>query len=177
MNKKYIPGVIIVEGKHDVSKLSSFYESIYVITNGYEIPKEEIEFIKALKKGTQIIVLTDNDEAGKKIRSKVNEIRNDLVNIEITAPSSSKKKGVAECDNLDIQKALDKYVSNKINKEEIDLYKLGLIGKENSKELRNYIRNKFNLGNANTNNIKERLNILEIKIEELIKEINDATSK
>ena len=177
MNKKYISGVIIVEGKHDVSKLSNFYESVYVITNGYEIPNNEIIFIKALKPGTQIIVLTDNDNAGKEIRDKVNEIRNDLINIEITARTSSKKKGIAECDNKDIQKVLDKYVSNKINKEGIDLYKLGLIGNKNSKELREYIRNKFNLGNVNTNNLINRLNLLGIKKEDLIKEINNATSK
>ena len=46
MSKKYIPGVIVVEGSHDASKISNLYESVFVVTNGYEIPKEEINFLK-----------------------------------------------------------------------------------------------------------------------------------
>ena len=177
MNKRYIPGVIIVEGSHDVSKLSLCYDSVFVITNGYDIPESEIRFIKALVNNTQIIVLTDKDEAGKKIRERINEIRNDVINIEIEAPTSSKKKGVAECDIKDIEKVLDKYVSNKPNERNYDLYSLGLIGKENSKELRNKISDKFNLGLVNKNNMIKRLNLLDIDEQKLIEEIKDANSR
>ncbi len=171
MNKKYIPGVIIVEGSHDASKISLLYDSIFVITNGYEIPSQEINFIKAIKEGTQIIVLTDKDEAGQKIRNRINDIRQDVINIEIEAPQSSKKKGVAECYINDIRNALDKYTSKPDNYEEINLYNLGLVGKENSKEIRRIISNKFNLGVVNKNNMIKRLNLLGITNEELKKEI------
>ena len=177
MNKKYIFGVIVVEGKHDVSKLSTLYETCYVVTNGYEIPEEEVKFLKVLDYKIQIIILTDNDEAGKKIRERLNEIKSNLINVEITAPKSSKKKGVAECLISDITKALDKYTSKDKNEEQYDLYKLGLLGRDNSKELRNYISNKFNLGLTNKNNINKRLNLLNISIEEVEKELRYATSK
>ena len=177
MNKKYIPGVIVVEGSHDVSKISLCYDSVFVITNGYDIPEPEIRFIKALSSNTQIIVLTDKDEAGKKIRSRINEIRKDIINIEIEAPTSSKKKGVAECDIRDIEKALDKYVSNKSSERRYDLYSLGLIGQENSKELRNRISDKFNLGLVNKNNMIKRLNLLDIDEQKLKEEIKDANSR
>lgn len=177
MNKKFIPGVIIVEGSHDVSKLSLCYDSIFVITNGYDIPEPEAKFIKALPSGAQIIVLTDKDEAGKKIRTRINEIRNDIINIEIEAPLSSKKKGVAECDIKDIEKTLDKYVSNRPSERSYDLYSLGLIGKENSKELRKVISDKFNLGLVNKNNMIKRLNLLDINEQKLKEEIKDANSR
>lgn len=177
MNKKYIPGVIIVEGTHDVSKLSTLYESNYVVTNGYDIPEEEIKFLNALDKDTQVIILTDKDEAGKKIRERLNSIKPNVINIEIEAPNSSKKKGVAECSILDIEKALDKYVSNKELEKEYNLYELGIIGKDNSKEIRRIISNKFNLGLVNKNNMIKRLNLLHINLEELEKEIKYATSK
>lgn len=177
MNKKYIPGVIVVEGKHDVSKLSSIYNSCYVVTNGYEIPEEEVKFLKALKEDIQIIILTDNDEAGKKIRERINEIKSNLINVEISAPKSSKKQGVAECLIGDIEKALDKYVVSKKNETNYDLYNLGLIGRDNSKELRRFISNKFNLGLVNKNNIIKRLNLLNISNEELEQEIKYAISK
>ena len=39
MNKYYFNGVIVVEGKSDVSYLSSFIDSLYFTTNGYDIYK------------------------------------------------------------------------------------------------------------------------------------------
>ena len=177
MNKKYIPGVIVVEGTHDVSKLSTLYESVYVVTNGYDIPELELNFLKALKPDTQVIVLTDNDEAGKKIRDRLNSVRSGVVNIEIEAPKSSKKKGVAECTLSDIQKALDKYTSEKKSSNNYDLYKLGIVGQVNSKEIRKTISNKFNLGLVNKNNMISRLNLLGIIEEELKEEINNAISR
>ena len=43
--KYFINKIIVVEGKEDVSYLSSFIDSEYIVTNGYELPKEEIEYI------------------------------------------------------------------------------------------------------------------------------------
>ena len=125
----------------------------------------------------QVIILTDNDEAGKKIREALKEIKPNAINVEISAPQTSKKKGVAECGLKDIKDALDKYTKEPANSVSIDLYKLGLVGRENSKELRELISNKFNLGFVNKNNMVKRLNLLGIKEEQLIEEIKHATSK
>ena len=177
MIKKYIPGVIVVEGGHDASKISLLYETVFVITNGYDVPKEEIVFLEALNNDIQIIVLTDKDEAGRKIRERVNEIKQNATNIEIEAPQTKKKKGVAECLMSDIQNELDKYIDDKPEMMDYDLYGLGLIGKKNSKELREIISKKFNLGIVNKNNMIKRLNLLKISLEELKREIDNATSK
>ena len=176
MNKKYIPGIIIVEGSHDASHLSSIYNTCFVITNGYDIPQKEINFIKALKDDAQIIVLTDNDEAGYKIRERINMVRDKLIDVVVSAPINKKKKGIAECDIEDLRNALDKYSKNYDEKYDIDLYKLGLTGANDSKQLREYISNKFNLGICNKNNMVKRLHLLGITYEELEKEINNAKS-
>ena len=177
MNKKYIPGVIVVEGTHDISKLSTLYESVFVVTNGYEMPEAETNFLKALKKDTQVIILTDKDEAGKKIRERINAIISNAINVEIEAPKSSKKKGVAECELSEIEKALDKYTDDKKEEPQFDLYKLGIVGRENSKELRRMLSNKFNLGLVNKNNMVARLHLLGITEKELVEEIQNATSR
>ena len=177
MNKKYIPGVIVVEGTHDVSKLSTLFESVFVVTNGYDVPEAETNFLKALKKDTQVIILTDKDDAGKKIRERINTIISNVINVEIEAPKSSKKKGVAECELSEIEKALDKYTDIKKEVAQIDLYKLGIVGKENSKELRKILSNKFNLGLVNKNNMVTRLHLLGITEKELMEEIENATSR
>lgn len=169
MNKKYIPGVIIVEGKHDAAKVSSLYESIFVITNGYEIPKEETEFITHLSNDIQIIVLTDNDEAGNTIRKRLNDIRNNMVNVVVKAPENSKKKGINECLINDIQNALDKYSKdieinfndyqlNSLNKSEIELL---------SKEL--------HLGKCSKKTFVKRVMLLGIK-EKILGRINNASN-
>ena len=44
--KLFFDGIIVVEGKNDASYLSSFVDTIFAITNGYEIPQKEIEFLK-----------------------------------------------------------------------------------------------------------------------------------
>ena len=177
MNKKYIPGVIIVEGKHDASKLSNLYDSTFVVTNGYEIPSEEIKFLNALSDDIQVIVLTDNDEAGKEIRNRLNAVRPNVINIEITAPKSSKKKGIAECLNENIVKALDKYVKEDKDMVKFDLHKLGLIGRNNSKDIREFIKNKFSLGYVSPKTINKRLNLLKINEEKLLEEIKNANSR
>lgn len=177
MNKKYINGVIIVEGHHDVAHISNIYEACFVITNGYDIPQKEINFIKSIPNNVLIIALTDNDEAGEIIRNRLNLIRNDLINIRIPAPNNKKKKGVAEALIKDIEINLDKYVTNKIEEIKYDLYSLGLIGENNSAKMREIIADKFNLGICNKNNMIKRLNILNISIEEIKKAIKDEISK
>ena len=50
MEKYCIDGVIVVEGKSDVTFLQEFIDAIFVTTNGSEISKETINYIKELKK-------------------------------------------------------------------------------------------------------------------------------
>ena len=46
MEKLFVDGVIVVEGKSDVTFLQEFVDAIFVTTNGSEISKETIEYIK-----------------------------------------------------------------------------------------------------------------------------------
>ncbi len=167
MNKKYIPGVIIVEGVHDVSKLSNLYDFCYVITNGYDIPQHEIDFILSLNKDVPIYVLVDKDEAGERIRERINSIREGFINIRIEAPRESKKKGIAECSSDNIKKALDKYAIDNNEQSYIDLYSLGLIGKKDSNRLLSFICSEFNLGITNKDNLLKRIKLLGINEKEI----------
>ena len=177
MNKKYIPGVIVVEGNHDASKVSLLYDTCFVITNGYEIPEEEKDFLSHLKNDVRVIALTDNDKAGEEIRNRLNSIRENMINIRITAPENSKKKGVAECDVKDIEDALNKFVTIKDNFIDIDLYEIGLLGKENSKQAKEWLCKKLHLGKCSRDNLVKRINLLGIKIDDLKKEIANAFSR
>lgn len=177
MNKRYIPGVIVVEGTHDVGRVSMLYESNFVVTNGYEIPEDEKDFIIHLSNDIQIIILTDNDVAGEKIRSNLNELKKNMINIRIKAPENSKKPGVAECNLEDIKNALDKYSLENNKNEYINLYQLGLSGSFNSKDKIRQLSNVFHLGKCSLKNIQKRIALKGIKEEEIIKEIEHAFSR
>ena len=62
---------VIVEGKYDKIKLDSIIDGVIVQTNGYSIfkDKEKLALIRFYAEKTGIIILTDSDSAGFKIRN------------------------------------------------------------------------------------------------------------
>ena len=62
---------IIVEGKYDKIKLSSLVKAVIIQTNGFQIFKdaELLGLIRYYAKTTGILILTDSDRAGFKIRN------------------------------------------------------------------------------------------------------------
>lgn len=68
--KLVISQAIIVEGKYDKIKLDSMIQGVILVTNGYRIFKdpEKMALIRYFAAHTGIIILTDSDRAGFKIR-------------------------------------------------------------------------------------------------------------
>ncbi|MCR5718267.1 MAG: DUF4093 domain-containing protein [Oscillospiraceae bacterium] len=62
---------IIVEGKYDKIKLASLVKAVILRTNGFGIfkDKELLELIRYYAKTTGILILTDSDRAGFRIRN------------------------------------------------------------------------------------------------------------
>ena len=99
--------VIIVEGKSDVSFLETFIDADFVITNGSEISKETIEYIKTLKRTREIVVLTDPDFPGLQIRNRIEEQISGVKHAYVSKEKSIKKHkvGVAESTKEEVIKA------------------------------------------------------------------------
>ena len=73
------------------------------------------------------------------------------------------KVGVAESTKSEVLRALENYVIyNKENKDynlsNYDLYELGLIGNENSKELRKIVDETYHTGKSNGKSLLKKLN-------------------
>lgn len=64
---------VIVEGKYDKIKLSSVIDAVIIPTNGFRVfkDKEKMELIRYYASGVGIIILTDSDSAGFKIRNYI----------------------------------------------------------------------------------------------------------
>ncbi len=145
--------VIVVEGKSDVSFLETFIDADFVITNGSEISKETIAYLKKLKEKRSIIVLTDPDFPGLQIRNRIEENIDGVLHAYVRKEYSIKhrKVGVAESTKEEVILALKntfllKNASNKSDLTKEDLYELGFIGKSNSDALRKEVAEYFNLG-------------------------------
>lgn len=173
--------VIVVEGKMDIDKLQKLTNAILVSTNGSDVPRETIEYIKELSKERKIVILTDPDFPGNRIRNILNKEMPNAYNAFVPRETASngKKLGVAESPDEEIIKALEKAQIISIEKEDIylclsDLYGLGLVGKENSSYLREKVYKHYNLGYGNAKTLIKRLSSIGItkeQIKDYLKEV------
>lgn len=170
--------VIVVEGTHDVSKIKSVYpDANCVITNGREIAKETIDLIKELSKNNNIIILTDPDSPGERIRSIITEAvptaKQAFLRKKDCISSNKKKVGIEHASKDAIIEALGNvYSSNSsISITNQDLYSLGLNGNNDSAILRDKISDILNIGRPNCKTFLKRLNLLGLTkkdVEELL---------
>ena len=70
-----IKEAIIVEGTYDQIKLSGFLDAVIIKTNGFSIfnDKDKLKTIKNLSEKTGVVILTDSDSAGFKIRNYIKQ--------------------------------------------------------------------------------------------------------
>lgn len=164
--KIYLNGILVVEGKEDASYLSNYIDSEIVTTNGFDIPNNVVSYLKDKK----VIVLTDPDEAGLKIRQKLNELLPTVINVEVDIKKCIRntKNGVAECDINEVLTELKPYYIDKSDSQSDitinDLYNLGLM---NNKDLRDEVSRRLNLGKCNAKTLYKRLLNNNIKLEQL----------
>ena len=165
--KHYLNKIIVVEGKEDASYLSSFIDAEIVTTNGYDLPKEEIEYINKASDFKEILVLVDPDLAGREIEKKLKKIikKDTYLNVDISKCSRGKKDGVAECEQEEIIRVLEPHFSEKnLQKSHVLQGKLSKIDL-NDKKLRQYICQKFHLGICNLKKLLTRIETLQISEE------------
>ncbi len=168
MNKLKIKGILIVEGKADVSYLSSFVDALFFTTNGYDLSKEKIEFLIEASKVNDLIVFTDPDKAGEEIRKKINECIPGVKNANGVDIQRKKyrKHGVAELPKEEVIKALSPFVGEGNIHYDYDLTSLISLSK-NPSETKSKLINKYRLIDGNNKFLENQLNILRIKPEEI----------
>ena len=174
-----IKELIVVEGKTDLIFLKSFLDADIVITNGSEVSHETLEFIKEANKRQGVIILTDPDYPGLRIRNIVSEYIGECKHayIEKKKAIKGKKVGIAETSKKDIIDALNNVVtySKKNGKvvKEVDLYELGLFGNNDSKAKRNKVCEYYHLGWCNAKTFLKRINMFGLSL----KDIKDVLEK
>lgn len=184
-----IEQAVIVEGKYDKIKLESIIDATIVVTNGYGIfrDKEKLELIRFYARHKGIIILTDSDGAGFKIRGYLKgsvpegSIRNvyipDVFGKEKRKEKPScegklgvegikksliieafRKAGIAFSDE-DEEGSADKLKKNPVTR--MDIYEAGLTGTPDSTERRKRLLKKLGLPERlSTTGMLEALNTM-----------------
>lgn len=117
--------IIIVEGKTDSQKLKKIFGKnlITIETNGLGFDDKKINLIKELSKNNKIIIFTDPDGPGKKIRETlIQNLDTDVYNAFILKEDidkNSKKIGIAEANEVAIKKALNNLITYNKNNDSI----------------------------------------------------------
>ena len=179
---KKISQVIIVEGKYDLIKLSSIVDALIITTDGFRIfkDKEKRELIKTVGAENGVIVLTDSDAAGFKIRAFLTSIlpkemiRHAYIpNIEgkekrKDSPSKEGLLGVEGVDEETILNALERAGAeikildpNDRQITKFDLFEFGLSGRQDSSVFRrNFLKSMGLPQRMSTNSMLDVLNSL-----------------
>ena len=163
MEKLQIPYPIVVEGRYDKAALSAVVAGHIIPTDGFGIFKkaEKTALLRRLAEISPIIVLTDSDSAGQMIRNHLNSVLPKEKLIHLYAPQikgkekrkdSPSKEGFlgVEGQNADVLYKLlapfagsDACCRGGITK--LDLYNLGLSGKDGASENRRALCEKLSL--------------------------------
>lgn len=164
--KPYIDGIIVVEGNNDASLISSLINSEIITLNGCEL--QNIKYLEKASKYTNIYLLTDPDEEGKRIRSKILKILPECINteIDITKCTKNSKNGIAECEKSELLRVLGDYLQEnyELKDNPIRLF--------NKKE-RELICKQLEIEEVNNKQLNRRLKRLQITNEEIEKMLGE----
>ena len=157
--------MIVVEGKYDKIKLESLVDGLILTTDGFRIfkDKQKRDLIRALAQKQGVIVLTDSDVAGFKIRSLIRSVARDASVINLYIPqipgkekrkSTPSKEGTLGVEGLDAELLRELFIKHGVlggRKEPIrpvtrmDLMEDGLCGGENSAGKRAWVLKELEL--------------------------------
>lgn len=167
--------VVVVEGHHDTVTLKQYFDVDTIETNGSAISKETLAYIKEVHAKRGIIIFTDPDYPGERIRSIINKNIPNCKNAFLDKKKAigKRKVGIEHANKQDLEEALanhvtyDSTLSSDLNS--TTLMQLGLLGGENSQERRNRVCAYYHLGKCNGKTLLSRLQLLGINEDELKK--------
>ena len=171
--KKRIQEVIVVEGKDDISAVKRAVDAEMIEVNGFAVRrKSTLEKIKNAAARTGVIVLTDPDFAGEKIRKTIENYVPDVKHAYISREEGKNGDniGIENANPEAILKALEgakfKVIVERKEFTMMDMIDNGLSVGTNSKMNRQKLGSILKIGYANTKQFLSKLNNFGITREE-----------
>jgi len=177
-----IKEIIVVEGKSDISAVKKAVDAQVISTSGLGINQSIINVIKKASKNRGIIILTDPDYPGKKIRNILSSEIENCKHAFIPRDKANKNGniGVENACAEEIREAL-KNARAEIseNRQEFsnnDMMYYELIGNENASKKRGSIGDELGIGYCSAKQFLKRLNTFGITRDELESAVINAES-
>lgn len=177
--KRKIPEVIVVEGKDDTANLKRYYEVDTYETRGSAINQDDLERIAKLQELRGVIVFTDPDYNGERIRKiimqEIPQAKHAFLNRGEAVPKSKTKGrslGVEHASFEDLEKALAGLVGSYEDETffditKSDLMRLGLLMGSDSRKRREYLGEALRIGYCNGKQLLKRLELFGISLAEV----------
>ncbi|HAA99967.1 MAG TPA: DUF4093 domain-containing protein [Ruminococcaceae bacterium] len=156
----HIKQTVVVEGKYDLIKLSALVDALIIPTEGFRIFKdqEKLQMLKVLAEKNGLLILTDSDAAGFKIRAFLGSVipKEQITHVYIPGISGKEKRkaepskegllGVEGVEDAVLIEALRRFTASNLSENtsqkisSYDLYTFGLSGgKDSAKRRRDFL--------------------------------------
>lgn len=176
MSKLQIAEIIIVEGKDDTRRIQEVVDADTIETRGSAINDEILDQIQHAQETRGVIVFTDPDFPGEKIRKTIMEVvpeaKHAFLSRRLAAPQKrGSSLGVEHASDEAILEALAKVVTP--YEDEIpqiprqQLIEYGLIAGSDAKARREALGDELRIGYTNAKQLEKRLRMFRITSEEL----------
>jgi ribonuclease M5 len=169
-----IKEIIVVEGKDDIRAVKNAVDAEVIATGGYGYSKELINRLKKISERRGVIILTDPDFEGERIRRNISKDLKNCKHAFLPRRKALKKGdiGVENAGKEDIIEALKKARPASVKRIEKfthdDMINFGLTGSNNSKRRREILGEILGIGYGNSKQFLNRLNNYGISKEEFI---------
>lgn len=173
--KDQYDAVVVVEGKDDTKQLQNFFPGIETVeTNGSAVSAETLTLLQKLAQKRPIIIFTDPDFNGERIRKIVSQAVPSAKQAFITraegAPHKKGSLGVEHASKAALTRAL--HDLHQVEPEKSDLtwdayVNLGLTGRAASKNLREAVGEELGIGYGNGKQLFKRLKMFGISLADL----------
>lgn len=174
-----IQEVLVVEGKDDTANLKRFYEVDTYETRGSAISDDDLERIEKLHDLRGVIVFTDPDYNGERIRKMIMQaiptVKHAFLQRDEARPQSKTKGrslGIEHASFEDLEKALAGVRGyyddeNDFDITKSDLIRLGLLMGGDSRKRREYLGERLRIGYCNGKQLLKRLELFGIGLTEV----------
>ncbi len=179
MEKMTIKEAIVVEGRDDTAAINRAVSALTIETHGFGMPESMWGIIEKAYKNQGIIIFTDPDYAGSKIRRKIAERFPDCKQAFLPKGKALKNGniGVENATPEDIIEALRHAHCTASERDvsftEEELFSCGLIGCPEAKERRERLGNLLSIGYGNSKAFLKKLNQFAITKEEFYDKVKE----
>lgn len=170
LKMKKIKEVIVVEGKDDTKRINMAVNADTIETRGSAISEETLEQIEELQASRGVIVFTDPDFSGEKIRKTISaavpNVKHAFLKRSEAVPDHKGSLGVEHASPESIREALAHlYTEDDESVEQIsnsDLIHAGLVAGSTAKQRRILLGEILRIGYVNAKQLPKRLQLFQV---------------